>query len=224
MSDRFFLGEKSTSLVVKQIGDKTTTLDGLELPTALLPKAITEGQSVRVTITIESPHTRNEWSHAYAKQGASDLKVYRLLATSGAGISECHRLHYLQMAGEKIGKAYQFRHTSKSIEALSSKHVALADFIKLYCLSGAMKKRYAGRDAQLASIRQELNGLATEIEKLAPAVDRQQSPTNVEYPWTNGVALTIPCDHEFPLMQSHGRDIWTLFAKTLDDAATDLLR
>jgi DNA-binding transcriptional MerR regulator len=224
VSERLLFREKETPLVVTQIGDKTVSLDGFGFPTAFFPKDLLEGQSVRVTITIESPHTRSDWSRAYTKQGVSDLSVYRHLTSAGASINDCHRLHYLQMASEKIAKGYQFRYTNKSIEALSSSHAGLPEFINSYCQSAAMKSRYAGRTAQLETIRNDLYRLGTELEHLAPAIERQRSPTNVEYPWSNGVTLTVPCDHAFPVMRSYGRDTWSLFEQMLDNAATDLLR
>jgi len=224
--DRLRLGERITSLVVRQIGDKSATLEapGFELPSVLLPESVTEGHSIRLTITIESPHTRNDWSRAYAKQGASDLSVYKFLSAPGANISDCHRLHYLQMAGEKVAKAYQFRHTQKRLEDLLSNHVALPEFINLYCQSGAMKAKYAGREEQLGVDRRDLRHLAQEIEKLAPAVDRLRSPMNAEYPWTNGVALVVPTEHAYPLVQSFSPRVWQLFTQTLDDAAAQLTR
>jgi len=37
-----------------------------------------------------------------------------------------------------------------------------------------------------------VRGLASEIEKLAPAVDRQKWYANAEYPWRNRATLTVP--------------------------------
>ena len=49
--------------------------------------------------------SRTDWALAYARQGHSDFAIYQLLALRGVAV--CHPLHYLQMACEKIAKAYR---------------------------------------------------------------------------------------------------------------------
>jgi hypothetical protein len=49
---------------------------------------------------------------AYLQQGRSDFDIYKKLVD----VPECHRLHYLQMACEKIAKAYRLRDTQTSLE------------------------------------------------------------------------------------------------------------
>lgn len=49
--------------------------------------------------------------------------MYTLLEQHNAPI--CHQLHYLQMASEKVAKAYRFRDTSTSPEKLLCEHVGL---------------------------------------------------------------------------------------------------
>ncbi len=64
--------------------------------------------------------------------------------------------------------------------------------------------------------------LATEIEKLAPAVDRGSSPENVEYPWETGGRVIAACEWSFPalslLKAAHGRS----FLKAIELALRDL--
>jgi hypothetical protein len=83
----------------------------LELPTAIFPIAQRTGHIVKLRITVEDPYTRADWVEAFAEQGKSDLIVYEILRNSernsNLDVPSCHRLHYLQMATEKIAKAYQ---------------------------------------------------------------------------------------------------------------------
>ena len=44
------------------------------------------------------------WAQAFARQAESDLHVYDVLVTDPS-LPACHRLHYLQMACEKLCKA-----------------------------------------------------------------------------------------------------------------------
>ncbi|MGA6980922.1 MAG: hypothetical protein WCC95_04355 [Candidatus Sulfotelmatobacter sp.] len=50
------------------------------------------------------PATDQDWARAYAKQALSDLDAREKLES--AGVHKCHRLHFLQMAAEKLCKAY----------------------------------------------------------------------------------------------------------------------
>ena len=48
--------------------------------------------------------TDQDWARAYAKQALSDLDAREKFALAGA--PKCHRLHFLQMAAEKVCKAH----------------------------------------------------------------------------------------------------------------------
>lgn len=88
------------------------------------------------------------------------------------------------MACEKIAKAYQFRDLPTSQSKLTTSLIAFSKFITVFLPSSPIVKRqYEGRDAQLARFAQRARSLAREIEKLAPAVDQEQSPSNSEYAW-----------------------------------------
>jgi hypothetical protein len=41
--------------------------------------------------------------------------------------------------------------------------------------------------------------VAGKIEQLAPAVDDENVPENVEYPWATSGSLEVPCKHRFPI-------------------------
>ena len=50
------------------------------------------------------PAIDRDWARGYAKQAISDLAAREILARANA--DKCHRLHFLQMAAEKVCKAY----------------------------------------------------------------------------------------------------------------------
>jgi hypothetical protein len=122
--------------------------------------------------------------------------MYTLLAEHKAPI--CHQLHYLQMASEKVAKAYRFRDTSTSPEKLLCEHVGFTKFFNGFLLSDRVKQMYEGKANQLGQIAKPCRQLALELEKLAPAVDADKRPANPEYPWQHGAAILVPCKHEFP--------------------------
>ncbi len=171
------------------------------------------------------PPNRLDWADAYARQGASDLRVYKQwLAVNGVPV--CHKLHYLQMACEKLAKAYLLRYSSASEESLRTSHVAFPSFIEAYYASARVRHSYIGRTAQLKSVKRGLRNIAREIEKLAPAVDRKQTPSNAEYPWESHGRVIAPCDYSFPNLSSlwlyKGTGTGMELRKVVEDALSDL--
>ena len=78
-----------------------------------------------------SAPSREALSSAFHTQARSDWAVYLHLAALPEH-PRCHALHYLQMATEKLGKAYRLRDTSAATEDLQSEHTGFASFLRLY--------------------------------------------------------------------------------------------
>lgn len=193
--------QRSTNYAVEDVRDGQVTLkrtgDQSTLPERIFPVPIRQGHRVTICLIVESPHTRNEWARAYAEQGLSDLGIYKLLTETKPPIAACHWLHYLQMASEKIGKANQFLVAGESIDKLVTSHIAAVRFVDAYFKSSRMRTKYRGKDAELQEKLRDMAGVARAIEELAPAIDRERVPQNVEYPWSDGTKLFIPSKHQF---------------------------
>lgn len=163
------------------------------------------------------------WALASINQSRSDFATYQLLSGS-PGVPICHLLHYLQMASEKVAKAYRFRDTDTAEDRLTTEHVASSQFIQSYLKSPEIMQRYEGKDAQLREIVEVARKLAREIEKLAPAVDRETSPANAEYPWFDDGRVVVPCEFTYPnltlLTEPRGRT----FLRLLEMAITEFER
>lgn len=159
------------------------------------------------------------FARAFLAQARSDWEVYKRLRETD--LPACHALHYLQMAGEKLAKAYRLRDTFSPIHELTVHHTGFAKFIKQYLLSPRFKSRYAGRTAKLQSLMRDAEKLAREVERLAPAIEKAQNPENAEYPWEAGGQVIAPCAWSFPalslLKASRGRT----FLKLLEEAFRD---
>lgn len=163
--------------------------------------------------------TREEWAVAYACQARSDWDVFcRMDALQD--LPFCHRLHYLQMACEKISKAYRARDTGIAVEDVTTHHVGFEKFVKAFFLSPQVKQGFAGRDQQRQVSSQDARRIAAQVEKLAPAVDRKANPGNAEYPWEDGGRLVVPCEHDFPnlalLKEPGGRAFLKLVGQAMD--------
>jgi len=163
---------------------------------------------------------REAWAVGFAVQSRSDWQVYGRLAADQQ-MPACHELHYLQMACEKIAKAYRCRDTSADLEDLLKRHVGFAKFMGSFLASPTIKDAYRGRDAQLREVSKLTRSLAREIEKLAPAVDRAGSPENAEYPWEAGDEVITPCEYSYPqlslLTSPGGRTFLKLLARAIQE-------
>jgi hypothetical protein len=162
---------------------------------------------------------REVWGDAYARQGRSDWSAYIQLGR--LHIERCHRLHFLQMACEKIAKAYRFRYTATAAEGLLSRHTGFARFMNAFLLSPTIAGEFRGKTAALQSLRARVRVIAQEVERLAPAVARENSPSNAEYPWEHEGRVVVPCDFEFPnlsfLEEASGRTFLNLVSRAVRD-------
>jgi hypothetical protein len=138
-------------------------------------------------------------SEAFARQAGSDLDVFDVLAAQNrAGVPECHPLHYLQMAAEKVAKA----HLVHADPAFRLDHFA---FTKLYdCLLRADIAAAVGYQANQFEVFADwyvrARPLFSAIEALCPAV--HTATTDAEYPWQCSVTgvWVAPADHQFGLL------------------------
>jgi len=137
--------------------------------------------------------TDDDWIRAYALQALSDLEVRELLANNG--FSRCHRLHYLQMASEKVCKAYLIRENGR--ENVKNSHAYVQ-----YTLPKLAQYFYGLESTSAAPIwlMAGIKRFARQIELLAPAcVDGGARPDNSEYPWIDSQGdVQIPCQYPFP--------------------------
>lgn len=126
-----------------------------------------------------------------------------------AVVEWCHALHYLQMACEKIAKAYRLRDTAADPDELMKGHVGFARFIRAFLKAPQVKADFEGRAAHLHRLGESAYQLAQEVEKLAPAADRGARPDNAEYPWAAGEVVVVPAQYAYPnlslLRQAGGR-------------------
>ena len=102
--------------------------------------------------------TREEWAVAYHRQGRSDWQMFAELQ-GRHDVPACHSLHFLQMATEKLAKAYRFRDTSADTTTLLTSHVGFPRFLNSFLLAPQMREEYEGRHAQLESIRKEVGAM-----------------------------------------------------------------
>jgi hypothetical protein len=164
--------------------------------------------------------SRDTWASAFHRQARSDHQIYELLAAT-PGIPRCHALHYLQMTCEKLAKAYRLRDTEGDVDTLTASHGGFLKFMRAWLYSPSVRRSYVGRDAMFLTISKKVLALAREIERLAPAIDRETTPANTEYPWADGESAVVPCEYAFPrvslLTDSAGWSFLKFIALAIND-------
>lgn len=139
----------------------------------------------------------NEAQRLWWRQAESDHKLFSSLLS--ADVPECHLLHYLQMATEKLSKAYLWR-TGK---APPKSHTGFIRFLKaIIARPPAELDRiasvfgFARRGDLIRSVKEMLR-MAYEVQNLAPA-EAGDGP-NPEYPWPHEAPDHCPVGHTFHL-------------------------
>jgi len=138
------------------------------------------------------------WREAYLTQALSDYEVFQELNTGR--YPKCHKLHYLQMATEKLAKGFLC-----SPRGLPPKktHFAFVRFLKVTKKRPKIRKGLGFGSDHLAysAYIDSLLPVAERIEKLVPiggALDK----INAEYPWVDSTRqVHCPCLHTFPDLQ-----------------------
>jgi hypothetical protein len=163
-----------------------------------------------------------DWARGYARQSRADLDAYDALCTM-AELPECQRLHFLQMACEKLCKAHLCQSGSDPVD-LRSSHAYVGRVLPV-----VVRQQFAhSPDQSLKAWRWVLSHvppLAREIELLAPAVDDGgDRPDNCEYPWEDrSGTLNVPADHSFAnlglLTTPAGRVLMKILRRSIQDMA-----
>jgi hypothetical protein len=159
------------------------------------------------------------WSQAYAKQARGDFQAYEILRKH-VELPECQSLHFLQMACEKLCKAFLCERGTEPDE-LQTSHAFIAGTLPVIARQQYSRLGGQGRRKHLQALRQ-FRQVAREIELLAPQViDGGRRPDNCEYPWEHQGRLSIPIEHTFTnldlLHQFAGRLLLKLIPAAIDD-------
>ena len=97
---------------------------------------------------------RQALADAFAAQARSDWKVYQHLAgLPKPSFPACHALQHLQMATEKIAKAYRIRDTKADPGDLARHHTGFEEFVNSFFRSQTIRDEYRGKDAARRSSR-----------------------------------------------------------------------
>jgi hypothetical protein len=129
------------------------------------------------------------------------------------------------MAVEKIAKAHAFVGKNSSVDDLTHRHTgaSIKEFMKTsFQRFNAQTLAKAGQADRAKVLTIKIGEIASQIEKIQPAVDRDKSPQNAEYPWSDPRRIYVPCEHPF-FEGDFLPEVWVEFVKTLRLAADRLI-
>jgi len=134
------------------------------------------------------------WRDGYLRQAESDYGIYSELNKRRAPL--CHRLHYLQMASEKLAKSFLCYGSHKPYKKT---HYALVRFLKSTKRRPAISRLLGYRNNHLAycAYIDSLLDVTERVENLAP-VGGNHDKLNPEYPWKDAFGkIQVPADYPF---------------------------
>lgn len=132
-------------------------------------------------------------------QTRSEHRVLTMLLESE--FDTCQKLHYLQMVTEKLSKAY---FEGRPSNVMQNSHKAFRQFVKNFGIGwNAKTKRAFAKELDFRDFRaleawlERIDDLIYEIERLAPALNKDGP--NPEYPWPRTNPQFAPATFSFPL-------------------------
>ena len=175
-------------------------------------------------------------ARAYAEQARADYNAYVSAGEADApSVGEQYRLHLLQMALEKMAKAFLY---SAEPDARYSHHVVVAALNRLggtYAVAEAVGVTLP----QLVRLFRAARPILLQVEASSPSVgpdgraltrEQSEQTQNIEYPWQRDPAdpasWIAPVTHPFAIVAQLRRDPNTVAAVRLLDRlihAADLL-
>lgn len=138
------------------------------------------------------------WGRAFAKQAQADFEAWSTLQGNKA-IPVCHKLHFLQMACEKLCKAHLCKQPGADPKVHQSCHAYTAKNLGIIIRQQLSLTPRPPKNHEY--LQDRCNLIAREIELLHPSVDNGgKRPDNCEYPWEQGGNLYVPATWTFPAL------------------------
>jgi hypothetical protein len=135
------------------------------------------------------------WREAFISQARHDFATYLGLTRRNACMAD--RLHFLQMATEKLARGYLAAPASPAPPTLT--HTGIVRMFQHLKSDLALRQRLGYTHARSFSrYLDSLLGIAGQIQSLAPAIAGTTQP-NPEYPWRDAGlnSIVIPWKHDF---------------------------
>ena len=159
-----------------------------------------------------------EWAVAFARQADADFKAWELYEKHPEAVAaECHKLLFLQMACEKLGKAYLIQ-AGGSHQALQKSHGYIKKPLPLIMTQQII--HMGQKPEKMRAVLSDIRHLLGEIELLNPTMRGRddQRPDNCEYPWEIGDQIISPLTWSFQALRLCAVPSGRIFIKLLRGA------
>jgi hypothetical protein len=162
-----------------------------------------------------------DWARGFARQAAVDFRTWEVLRQIEE-VPACHPLMFLQMACEKLTKAYLCG-TGADLNQIQLSHAyvekTLPMMIRLQSSLSGLKPSLS------ASVFHASKRISREIGLLSPAVrDGGRRPDNCEYPWEDLTGkVHVPLDWTFAASQLLYKPAGRTFLKLVGEAIERLV-
>lgn len=135
----------------------------------------------------------NQVQRLFLVQARSTYEVYNLLKEYKS-VHHCHKLHFLQMSTELLGKAHAWRYGP-----IGKSHRALAVFLRTLSSNKKAQKGlgYDRKNEQWTHTIRKSIPLAESLQNMAPALSKEGP--NPEYPWPWENPIATPSEHTFQI-------------------------
>jgi hypothetical protein len=167
----------------------------------------------------QSPPTNDDWARAFAKQAGADFDCWSQVSDPGNPLPQCHKLLFLQMACEKLGKAHAYK-SNIVPEDIQTSHLYCAKYIPQIVRQILIERRKPPKQREF--VISHSRRIAREIELLNPSVnDGGGRPDNCEYPWVDAKnILRVPCESTFLpsrlVIDANGRNFLKIVELAID--------
>lgn len=132
------------------------------------------------------------WGNAFLQQARSDWKAYKEIKV--LLLDSCHKLYYLRVATEKLGKAALIKsnvYTPVNVR----KHKVFVKYLQQAHKNPKLCKSLGMKPSQVKEYVDSVLSLANSIQNLAPG-EGNYGP-NAEYPWETSGMVYVPASYKF---------------------------
>ena len=131
-----------------------------------------------------------QWRTAFLAQARSEYALFQQLRNDKS-VAPCHKLHLLQMATEKLAKAFGTPPGQRPPRT----HKAFVNFVQTAAANPRVRRAsHFAQRGQFAAYANSLLPLAQSIEDLSPEGDDHPNP---EYPWEQNGQVVSPLEHDW---------------------------
>lgn len=133
------------------------------------------------------------WGNAFLQQARSDWLAY--MEIKGLSLDDCHKLYYLRVTTEKLGKAALLKTSIYNPQTIRT-HKLFVKYLQQAHKNPKLCKSLGMKSSQVKEYIDSILSLAYRIQNLVPG--EGNNGVNAEYPWETSGKVYAPATYKFP--------------------------